>query len=114
MNLGTSGHPDYILLLGIHCMWNHHACLSPHVYQPEDKLHPDWQLGRRADVDILYAALLNLLIFLSPLPVLGWLLQLERWQRIRRTWLLWRRQEVIYFTSCEVWTLFAVNSSFDC
>ena len=40
------------LYVTVRHMWNHHARLLPHVYQPEDILHPDCQLGRPADVDV--------------------------------------------------------------
>ena len=61
----------------------------------------------------LSAALLSPLIYPPLLPVLGWLLQLERWLRMRSIWLWWRRQEAISFRlvveSFGVWTPFALS-----
>ena len=85
----------------------HHALLQDHPgvlkdqrasfddsSRPRDIFRPDYQLGSPAYFDVSVHSSTQPA---PPLPVLGWLLQLERWLRMRSILLLWRRQEVISF-----------------
>jgi len=86
----------------------HHALLQDHPEALKEQRASFDDNSRPGDIFILIfrmvvqpismslsAALLSPLIYPPLLHVLGWLLQLERWLRMRSTWLWWRRLEVM-------------------
>ena len=64
---------------------------------PGDIFHPDYQLGHPAYFDVSVCSITQPAQISSSTSCVGWLLQLERWLRMRSTLLLWRGHEVISF-----------------
>jgi len=79
--------------------------------RPGDIFHPDFQCGHLAYFDVSVCSTTQ-----PPplLPLLGWLLQLERWLRMRSIWQWWRRQKVFHSVGCRMFWSMDTFCSVDC